>query len=66
MLVRRYTGADLNALVREAALKALEESIEAKSIAARHFHAALTRLTPSPAPSDELLGVYATFQRGIQ
>ena len=42
-----YTGADLAALVREAALTALREDINATKVAFRHFEQALTKVRPS-------------------
>ena len=60
-----YTGADLAALAREAALAALEESLGAGEVAARHFEAALAVVPPSPPPSGEAEGVYARFGRAL-
>ena len=37
----RYTGADLAALVRQAAMAALEEDLDIAGVSARHFHQAL-------------------------
>jgi len=45
-----YTGADLAALVREAALQALREDINAKMVAMRHFERALQKVKPSVTP----------------
>ncbi|KAK9825828.1 hypothetical protein WJX81_000622 [Elliptochloris bilobata] len=42
-----YTGADLAAVVREAALAALQEDMGARTVAARHFAAALDEPLPS-------------------
>jgi transitional endoplasmic reticulum ATPase len=42
-----YSGADLEALVREAALQALRENLRAKVVALRHFEKALKTVTPS-------------------
>lgn len=42
-----YTGADLEALVREAAMLALRESKEAKQVKKKHFNAALGKIKPS-------------------
>ena len=58
-----YTGADLAAVCREAALAALEENIDAKEVCARHFAAATGRTPPSPPPAKELAEVYAKFAR---
>ncbi len=49
---------------REAALAALEESMDATDVAARHFEAALRRVTPSVPPNASLLSMYHSFQRG--
>ncbi|MFH7860041.1 MAG: CDC48 family AAA ATPase, partial [Candidatus Aenigmatarchaeota archaeon] len=42
-----YTGADIEALCREAALTAARENIEAKEINAKHFMEALKKVKPS-------------------
>jgi transitional endoplasmic reticulum ATPase len=42
-----YTGADLEALVREAALLSLRESIESKQVNKKHFDEALKKVKPS-------------------
>lgn len=42
-----YTGADLEALVREAAMLALRESKEAKQVRKKHFIEALKKIRPS-------------------
>jgi len=42
-----YTGADLEALVREAAMLALRESKEAKQVKKGHFEDALNKIKPS-------------------
>ena len=42
-----YTGADIEALVREAGLRALREDINAKEITMRHFEDALQVVKPS-------------------
>ena len=58
-----YTGADLAAVCREAALAALEEDIDAVAVAGRHFVAALRAVRPSPPPPPPLAAVYERFQR---
>jgi len=45
-----YSGADLEALVREAALAALREDINATRVHMRHFEEALRRVKPSITP----------------
>ena len=42
-----YSGADIMALCREAALAALEADLGARSVCARDFEAALSRVVPS-------------------
>ena len=42
-----YTGADLEALSREAAMLALRESPDAKQVTKKHFEEALTKVKPS-------------------
>ena len=59
----RHTGADLTAVVREAALAALQEDMGARAVAARHFHAALAEVAPSTAPTAAALDMYARFER---
>ena len=45
-----YSGADLEALVREAALQALREDINTTKVHMRHFEKALTIVKPSITP----------------
>jgi len=42
-----YTGADLEALAREAAMLSLRESLDAKFVKKRHFEEALKKVKPS-------------------
>ncbi len=42
-----YSGADLEAVVREAAMEALRESMNAKEVSAKHFEEALKKVKPS-------------------
>ena len=42
-----YTGADIEGVVREAAILALRENNEAKEVTTKHFDAALEEVTPS-------------------
>lgn len=58
-----YTGADLQAYVREAAVCALEEDLESSQVCARHFAAAAERVPPSPPVSAETAAAYASFER---
>jgi SpoVK/Ycf46/Vps4 family AAA+-type ATPase len=65
-LLKRYTGADLGALVREAAIRALEEDISSEKVGMRHFRAALASVPPSPPPSAAQVQMYTAFQQGVQ
>lgn len=42
-----YSGADLEAVVREAALEAMRENMGAKEVTAKHFEEALKKIRPS-------------------
>ncbi|MGD9276843.1 MAG: CDC48 family AAA ATPase [Candidatus Pacearchaeota archaeon] len=42
-----YTGADMEAVAREAGMLALRESIEAKQVTKKHFEEALNKIKPS-------------------
>jgi len=42
-----FSGADLEALCREAAMNALRENIKAKEVTQKHFEEALKKITPS-------------------
>lgn len=55
-----YTGADLEAVTREAAMIALRESKEAKQITNKHFNEALKKIKPSV--SKPLLEVYKKIE----
>jgi len=55
-----YSGADLEALVREAAMNALREDINAKEVKAKHFEEALKKIPPSL--SKELIDYYKRFE----
>lgn len=45
-LTERYSGAEVNAVCHEAAMMALEESLEAKFVEKRHFVKALKLIIP--------------------
>ena len=45
--LENYTGADIEGVVREAAILALRENNEAKEVTTKHFDAALEEVTPS-------------------
>ncbi|MEK6847520.1 MAG: CDC48 family AAA ATPase, partial [Nanoarchaeota archaeon] len=55
-----YTGADLEAVCREAAMLALRESLEAKFVTEEHFNEALKKIKPSV--SKPLLEVYKKIE----
>lgn len=48
-----YTGADIEALVREAAMIALRENRDAKEVTEGHFKKAMERVAPSVTKSDQ-------------
>lgn len=58
-----YTGADIAAVCREAALAALDEDLGAAQVHGRHFQLALDRVPASAAASSSLLQMYSHFQR---
>jgi len=55
-----YTGADLEALVREAGLLSLRESIDSKDVKKKHFDEALKKVKPSVTKST--LDVYKKIE----
>jgi transitional endoplasmic reticulum ATPase len=55
-----YTGADIEALAREAAMIALRESKEAKQVRSKHFEEAMKKIRPSV--SKPLLEVYKKIE----
>eukprot|EP00850_Spirogloea_muscicola_P011893 SM000075S21982 [mRNA] locus=s75:434791:440447:- [translate_table: standard] len=57
-----YTGADIAAVCREAALAALEETLDATEVHMRHFGAALACVLPSITQLD--ISQYQSLQRG--
>ncbi|XP_035181951.1 ATPase family protein 2 homolog [Oxyura jamaicensis] len=57
----KYSGAEITAVCREAALLALQEDINAKFIMGRHFRYALTVVTPRIP--DSLIQFYADYQQ---
>ncbi len=48
-----YTGADIESLVREAAMLALRENIEAKQVTKKYFDKAMEKVLPSVSKSDQ-------------
>ncbi|KAJ7547451.1 hypothetical protein O6H91_08G086500 [Diphasiastrum complanatum] len=58
-----YTGADIAAVCREAAMTALEEDLSSQEVCMRHFEVALTRVQPSDPGFNCTFA--AKFQRGF-
>ncbi len=58
-----YTGADLEALAREAAMLALREAPDAKSVQKKHFEEALNKVRPSVTKST--LEVYKKMEENF-
>ena len=59
-----YSGAELAAVCREAALLAMEESVNAVHVASAHFNAALQAVRPRTTPA--MLDFFAAVQaRGV-
>jgi len=48
-----YTGADIESLVREAAMLALREDIDTKKVTKKHFDKALEKVLPSVSKNDQ-------------
>ena len=48
-----YTGADIESLVREAAMLALRENIETKQVTKKYFDEAMEKVLPSVSKSDQ-------------
>jgi len=53
-LTEGYTGADIEAVVREAAMASAREDIKAKTVSMRHFQAALVKVRPSVTEEEKL------------
>ncbi|MEM1976331.1 MAG: CDC48 family AAA ATPase, partial [Nitrososphaerota archaeon] len=62
-----YTGADIEALCREAALNAARENINTEKVYMRHFLAALEKVKPSIAPEQkrEYERILTEFRRSL-
>ncbi len=60
----RFTGADLSALVREGALKALERDIDAGTVSHEDFAKAVQIVKPSPPVTHAQAQMYAAFKQG--
>lgn len=56
-----YSGAEIEAVCKEAALKALESSFEVEKISMKFFEIALKIVTPRTSP--ELLKIYEEFEK---
>jgi SpoVK/Ycf46/Vps4 family AAA+-type ATPase/intein/homing endonuclease len=54
-----YSGADIEAVCREAAMNALRENMNAKEVKAKHFEEALKKVTPSI--SKDMMAYYQKF-----
>jgi len=55
-----YSGADIEALCKEAAMNALREDINAKEVKMKHFEDAMKKITPSI--SKEMINFYKRFE----
>ncbi|ESQ44413.1 hypothetical protein EUTSA_v10005761mg [Eutrema salsugineum] len=60
-ITKGYTGADISLICREAAIAALEESLEAEEISMRHLKAAISKVEPTEIQSYKALS--EKFQR---
>ena len=58
-LTEGYSGAEIQAICHEAAMKALEEDLDAATITKEHFKAALAIITPRTPPS--LINLYSNY-----
>ncbi|XP_076672611.1 ATPase family gene 2 protein homolog A isoform X2 [Andrena cerasifolii] len=58
-LTEGYSGAEIQAICHEAAMKALEEDLNAATITKEHFKAALAIITPRTPPS--LINLYSNY-----
>jgi SpoVK/Ycf46/Vps4 family AAA+-type ATPase len=58
-----YSGADLAALVHEAGVAALEESLQAACVRVEHFNTARHLVQPSGHSSPALHAMYSSFSR---
>ncbi len=60
-LTKGYSGADLSALAREAAMTALREDIKAKHVTKKHFDEALKKVKPSISED-----MFAKYQKAVE
>ncbi|XP_032670564.1 ATPase family protein 2 homolog [Odontomachus brunneus] len=58
-----YTGAEIHAICHEAAMKALEENINAETVTKKHFETALTLITPRTSSS--LIKLYEDYRNNV-
>jgi transitional endoplasmic reticulum ATPase len=56
-----YSGADIEALAREAAMAALREDIKAKEVTSKHFEKALKKVKPSITPD-----MFNKYQKAVE
>lgn len=63
-LTENYSGAEIQAVCREAGISALEESLEATEVSWRHFQRALDVIMPRT--SQELLKIYEEYEKDFQ
>ncbi len=64
LATERFSGADLAALVREAAMSALRENINAKKVEMRHFEQALSSIKPSL--TEDMLKYFEEVKRTLR
>lgn len=62
-LTEGYTGAEIHAICHEAAMKALEEDLDAATISKAHFKAALATIAPRTPLS--LIKIYDDYRNKI-
>jgi len=63
-LTKNYSGADIEAVCREAAIRALRENLEAKEVKMKHFQAALKEIRPSL--SEDMIKGYEGFKKAYK
>ncbi len=64
LATERFSGADLAALVREAAMAALREDINVERVEMRHFEQALARIRPSL--TDDMIKYYEEVKKTLR
>lgn len=62
-LTEGYTGAEIQAICHEAAMKALEESLNATVVTRKHFEAAFKTVAPRTPVS--LLKIYEDYMNKV-